>query len=408
MLNQLINQKTLLMKRLLILLLFVGLIAVISCQREENLDITSEHDNMELTDELNGTPIEGQYIVVLNEGFVKASSAATYTERLNNIKAYAESMFKTKAYGDVVIEKVYAQVLKGFSVKISAEDADKLANDSRVKYLEQDMHIMRPPWERPDDGGGDNQEVPYGITRVGYGDGTGKVAWIIDSGIDLDHPDLNVDVARSADFTGSRKGADDENGHGTHCAGTVAAIDNEIGVVGVAAGASVVAVKVLNRRGSGTTSGVIAGVDYVAANAAPGDAANMSLGGGVSPTLDNAVINASNNGIFFALAAGNEGDDASSHSPARANGQYIWTISAMDINDDFAYFSNYGNPPVDFCEPGVSIKSTYKGGGYSTMSGTSMAAPHMCGILLMTNGNPKTSGYVSGDPDGNADPIGAI
>lgn len=163
--------------------------------------------------------------------------------------------------------------------------------------------------------------------------------------------------------------------------------------------------RVLNRRGSGTTSGVIAGVNHVASKGKPGDVANMSLGGGVSTNLDNAVINAALKGIFFTVAAGNEATVATSSSPARANGQNIFTISSMDINDNFARYSNYGNPPVDYCAPGVGIKSTFKGGGYASLSGTSMAAPHAAGVLLMTNGFPATSGTVKNDPDGTPDPI---
>jgi len=176
----------------------------------------------------------------------------------------------------------------------------------------------------------------------------------------------------------------------------------------VASGATVVPVKVLDRRGSGAYSVVIAGVDYVAGTAPAGDAANMSLSGPVYQALDDAILAASNKGIYFALAAGNDSDPASLYSPARVNGSYIWTISAMDNTDTWAYFSNYGNPPVDYCEPGVSILSCYKDGGYTTMSGTSMASPHMCGILLITGGHPVTSGYVKSDPDGTADPIGHI
>jgi subtilisin family serine protease len=128
----------------------------------------------------------------------------------------------------------------------------------------------------------------------------------------------------------------------------------------------------------------------------------MSLGGGVSDALDLAVLNASGK-VEFALAAGNEADDANNHSPARVNGPNIYTVSAMWDGDRWVSFSNYGNPPVDYCAPGVYIYSTYKDGGYATLSGTSMAAPHVAGLLLL--GRIHTDGYVTGDPDGNADPI---
>jgi len=181
-------------------------------------------------------------------------------------------------------------------------------------------------------------------------------------------------------------------------AGTIAAKDNSIGVIGVAAGATVVSVRVLNRRGSGSYSGVIAGVDYVGANGVDGDVANMSLGGSVSKTLDAAVLSASKEkGVIFCLAAGNESDDATNHSPARVNGTYIVTVSASDMNNNFASFSNYGEP-VDWCAPGVSIKSTWKNGGYNTISGTSMATPHVAGVLLLGVGKKLMD--VNGDPDG--------
>jgi len=150
---------------------------------------------------------------------------------------------------------------------------------------------------------------------------------------------------------------------------------------------------------------IIAGVDYVTATAIAGDAANMSLGGSAYEPLDLEIVAMGAKGIFVALAAGNESDDADNHSPARANGINIYTISACNAYDVWASFSNYGNPPIDYCAPGVSILSTYNNGGLATMSGTSMAAPHACGVLLATGGSPKTSGYVTEDPDGNADPI---
>ncbi len=247
--------------------------------------------------------------------------------------------------------------------------------------------------------------VPWGIARVGGGQtgATGR-AFVIDSRVDLDHPDLNVNTSLSRSFT-SERSADDGNGHGTHVAGTIAAIANNGGVIGMAAGPEVVAVKVLTRSGSGSTRGVIAGVDYVVQTGRIGDVANMSLGGGISTALDNAVINAASGGVKFVLAAGNEGSDANTSSPGRANGSNVYTVSAFaENNDAFASFSNFGNPPVDYAEPGVSILSTYKGGGYATLSGTSMAAPHLAALLLL--GPVRSGGTVNGDRDNTPDTIG--
>lgn len=291
-------------------------------------------------------------------------------------------------------------------MELNADELKALTNDDRVAYIEEDQ-IFNVTMGGPPSGGGDgstSQTTPWGVNRVGGAiDGTNAgSAWIIDSGIDLDHPDLNVDVANSQTFLGGNSTPDDQNGHGTHVAGTVGAIDNNIGVIGVAAGASVISVRVLDRKGSGSNSGVIAGVDYVAANASSGDAANMSLGGGVSTALDNAVLAASSS-CPFALAAGNESQNANNSSPARVNGNNVYTVSSMTSSDNWSSFSNYGNPPVDYCAPGSSINSTWKSGGYNTISGTSMASPHVCGILLI--GGITSSGTVSGDPDGNADPI---
>ncbi len=398
------------------LLCFAAVVAFLftACSKDENQMITSDTENLVLNDVKSGEIIESQYVVVLNESSIKTANDAGYIEKVNEVKAFAESMLRTKSISTFKVKNAYAEALKGFSVTMSQEDLALLEKDERVKYILPDRMFIRG--RGPGGGGGGNvdppapvdEQIPFGIARVGYGNGAGKTAWIIDTGIDLDHPDLNVDAASGYDFINNDAYGDDDNGHGSHCAGTVAAIDNEIGVVGVAAGATVVPVKVLDRRGSGAYSVIIAGIDFVGANASPGDAANMSLGGGVYQAIDDAVYAASQNGIYFSLAAGNESDDANNHSPARVNGPNIWTVSAMDINDNWAYFSNYGNPPVDFCEPGVNVYSTYKDGGYTTMSGTSMAAPHMCGILLMTNGNSVTDGYVNGDPDGDADPIGTI
>lgn len=305
---------------------------------------------------------------------------------------------------------VYTNTIRGFSAKMPAHAAARLAaNNPNIAYYEPDRiaHVWAPPPGKGPGGGGGEQpaeQTPWGITRVNGGiSGAAGTAWVIDTGVDQDHPDLNVDTARSANFVSRGPNTkDDGNGHGTHVAGTIAAIDNEIGVIGVAAGATVVGVRVLNNNGSGTYADVIAGVDYVGANGQSGDVANMSLGGGFSQAVNDAVIAASGT-VKFSLAAGNESTDANTKSPASANGPNIYTVSAMDDTDTFASFSNYGNPPIDCADPGVGVLSTYKDGGYATASGTSMAAPHLAGILLL--GAVHTDGNVSGDPDGNPDPI---
>ncbi len=304
------------------------------------------------------------------------------------------------------IKHLYKHSIKGFTLDMPCSSAQKaFGNDRNVISFTPDS-IISINMGKPGGGGTTGQQASYGTARVGGPvDGTGHTAWIIDTGIDLDHPDLNVDASRG--FTSiSNGGMEDQNGHGTHVSGTIGALDNSIGSLGVAPNTTVIPVRVLDRRGSGSTSGVIAGVDYVGANASAGDCANMSLGGGVSQVLDDAVVAASNaSGAFFVLAAGNDGDNANNHSPARANGNRVWTISAIDSNDNMPSWSNFGNPPVDFAAPGVGIFSLWKDGGTNTISGTSMSSPHACAVIMMKNGNPASNGTAGNDPDGNPDPI---
>lgn len=246
--------------------------------------------------------------------------------------------------------------------------------------------------------------TPWGVVSVGGGiEATDKTAWIIDSGIDMTHPDLNIDYARSISFVKGTSSASDEFGHGTYVAGIIGAIKgNGIGLVGVAAGAKLVAVRVLDKNGNGTIAAMVAGINYVAENAKAGDVANISFEVGTSIEIDNAVIAASKKGILFAIAAGNGAATVTS-SPARVNGDNIYTVSAIDKNNKLASFSNFGKSIVDFCAPGVDIKSTSIGGGYTSVNGTSMAAPHMAGLLLI--GAVKTSGYVLASAEGVEYPI---
>jgi len=389
--------------------LALGGLLLTACQKEENF--SDETNPLSTKQELkNGDIIPGKFIVVFTQDTfstrVDKVQQVSYEESHAKALAEASTFLNVYAVPSGKIDQVYGASIKGFSAELNELQVNAIYRDSRVAYIEPDRWIVLDyKVESISDPTAKGQTTPWGITRVGGATNyTGtNVAWIIDTGIDLDHPDLNVDVSRSKTFVPRGRTPDDDNGHGSHVAGTVAAKNNTIGVVGVAAGAPVVAVKVLDRSGSGAYSTIISGVNYVASAGKSGDVANMSLGGPTYQALDDAVLAASNKGIKFSLAAGNESANANLSSPARVNGSNIFTISAMDNADKFAYFSNYGNPPIDYCAPGVSIYSTYKSGKYATLSGTSMASPHACGVTLL--GSPRTDGYVLNDPDGNPDPI---
>ncbi|MGQ0813995.1 MAG: S8 family serine peptidase [Gemmatimonadota bacterium] len=269
----------------------------------------------------------------------------------------------------------YGAALFGFAASVPDGRLAALSNDPRVAYVEEDGVMSAVA-----------QTLPWGIDKIDAdisstkaGDGTGTISnvnvYIIDTGADAKHADLNV--VNHVNFASGPN--NDCHGHGTHVAGTVAAKDNTSDVVGVAPGAPITGVKVLGCGGTGSNSGVIKGVDWVTANAKKPAIANMSLGGGASQAVDDAVKKSADSGVFYAIAAGNDGADACNFSPARAgthNG--VTTTAATDSNDKEASWSNFGNC-VDIWAPGVSILSTKKGGGTTTMSGTSMASPHVGG-----------------------------
>jgi serine protease len=273
-------------------------------------------------------------------------------------------------------DRVYSAALRGFAARLTATQIDEFENDAYTAYVERDgpMAIVAQtlPW------GINNVDADSSSTVAGNGSGsiTNVNAYIIDTGIDA-HSDLNV-VGHVNFASGPNR---DCHGHGTHVAGTTAAKDNTSDVVGVAPGAKLTGVKVLGCGGTGSTSGVIAGVEWVTANAVKPAVANMSLGGSTSAALDTAVRNSAASGVFYALAAGNDGASACNSSPARAgagtnNG--IMTVAATSSTDTEASWSNYGSC-VDIWAPGVRILSTRKGGGTTTLSGTSMASPHGAG-----------------------------
>jgi aqualysin 1 len=315
--------------------------------------------------------IPGRYVVVFDEGEVQDPTAVA---REHAQRHGAEVLY------------TYQYAIEGYAARLPQARLEEVRADGRVAYVEPDQTVYA-----------EAQTLPWGIDKIDAelsstkaGDGSGAVsgvnAYVIDTGI-YRHTDLNR--VKHVNFVGDGRNTDC-HGHGTHVAGTVAAKDNTTDVVGVAPGAPLTGVKVLGCNGSGATSGVIKGVDWVTANARKPAIANMSLGGGLSQALDDAVRRSAGGGVFYSIAAGNNGADACLKSPARAgagtnNG--IMTVAATDSIDGDPSWSNYG-PCVDLWAPGVSILSTKKGGGTTTMSGTSMAAPHVAGgaALYLSNG----------------------
>ncbi len=289
---------------------------------------------------------------------------------------------------------VYEHALRGYAARIPSNRVDCVRSDSRVSYIEPDQEFAAVV-----------QTTPWGVQHIGAdgsstiaGNGSGAVSnvnvYIIDTGI-YSHPDLYV--VKRVNFVLGEPNSDC-HGHGTHVAGTVSARDNTSYVVGVSPGSPLTAVKVLGCLGIGLNSAIIKGVDWVTANAIKPAVANMSLGGGVSQALDDAVRNSANKGVFYALAAGNSGANACNTSPARAGTHDgVMTTAAIDSNNQEASFSNYGSC-VDVWAPGVNVLSTRRNGGTTTMSGTSMASPHVAGtgsLYLSSNTAATAAGVES-------------
>jgi subtilisin family serine protease len=275
------------------------------------------------------------------------------------------------------IEFVYEHALKGYAAVIPNERVAAVRSDGRVAYVADDEDVQALA-----------QTLPWGVDYVdadtsstAAGDGTGVVGgvnvYVIDTGIGS-HTDLNL--VGHVSFAGRNA---DCHGHGTHVAGTIAARDNSSDVVGVAPGAPLTGVKVLGCSGSGRTSGVLKGIDWVTANAKKPALANMSLGGGATSVLDDAVRRSVASGVVYAVAAGNSGADACTQSPARAGTTSgVLTTGAIDSSGAETSWSNYG-ACVDMWAPGAGVLSTRLGGGATTMSGTSMASPHVAGTAAL-------------------------
>ncbi len=286
-----------------------------------------------------------------------------------------------RAHGGSVAYR-YRTALKGFAGTLAAQALDGIRRNPNVDYVEADgvMSVIgSQSLPTNDQQWGldriDQQDLPLNDTYNYQNDGSGVRAYILDTGVKFDHVEYNGRASSGWDFIDNDANASDCHGHGTHVAGTVAGT-----TVGVAKLASIVSVRVLNCQGSGTWGQVIAGIDWVAANRVLPAVANMSLGGGFSSSVNQAVNGAVADGVTFAVAAGNSNANACNYSPASAADAL--TVGASTISDARSSFSNYGSC-LDIFAPGSSIYSSVISGGYQSWNGTSMATPHVAGVAAL-------------------------
>ncbi|MFD4834250.1 S8 family peptidase [Streptomyces uncialis] len=328
----------------------------------------------------HAAPAEGTVLAAGSPTAVKDSYIVTLKKDAGLRASTPQGKKLISGYGGTV-RTTFRSALNGFTATLSAAEARRLAADPKVASVEQNQRVRVQATQT---------NAPWGLDRIDqaarplngtytYPDsaGTGVTAFVIDTGVRVSHSQLTGRASNGYDAIEGDTVAQDGNGHGTHVATTIAG-----STYGVAKKARIVAVRVLDNNGSGTTAGVIAGVDWVTRNHSGPSVANMSLGGGASTTLDNAVRNSIASGVTYAVAAGNSGVNASSTSPARVT-QAI-TVGATSNTDAKASWSNFGSV-LDLFAPGVSITAGWHTGdsATNTISGTSMAAPHVAGAAAV-------------------------
>ncbi|MBT1096240.1 S8 family peptidase [Streptomyces sp. Tu102] len=326
-------------------------------------------------------PAEGEVLAAGSPTAVKDSYIVTLKKSAGLKAASGAGKSLVKEYGGSV-DKTFGTALNGYSATLSATEARRLAADPAVASVEQNQRVRLADTTQT--------SAPWGLDRIDqaalplsgtytYPDsaGSGVTAYVIDTGVRITHQQISGRAAYGYDAVDGDTTASDGNGHGTHVATTIAG-----STYGVAKKAKIVAVRVLDNSGSGTTAGVIAGIDWVTANHSGPSVANMSLGGGASTTLDTAVRNSIASGVTYAVAAGNSSANASSYSPARVTEAI--TVGATTSSDARASYSNYGSV-LDIFAPGSSITAGWytSDTATNTISGTSMATPHVAGAAAV-------------------------
>lgn len=366
--------------------------------------------------------IPGQYIVLIKESVAQPVALQELTDsdresaaNLNNSKRNLNlqllaNLRKASTISEEQVKSDYADAIVGFSASLSPEQVSSLSQNPLVEGVFPDFYVSAGPGTDeglPEEFSPNGQTTPCAVTNAGgFADGSAKSAWIwiLDTGIDLDHPDLNVHAVLP--FIKScvpSQSADDGHGHGTHVAGIAAAKNNGFGIVGVSAGARVVPVKVIpNSGGGGAMSYVLQGLNHVAIYDKKDDIVNLSIG--VFPIancensnipLRNAIKNLGLSGTWVCIASGNHAGNAASCLPGCINGAQVYTVGAMTCANTCYGGPNWGTPVVDWVATGYQVYSTFKNGGYATLTGTSQATPVVSGIIHARTGAPKSGGTIS-------------
>ncbi|CAM5573019.1 MULTISPECIES: S8 family peptidase [Streptomyces] len=326
-------------------------------------------------------PAEGKVLAAGSPTAIKDSYIVTLKKNAGLKASSAAGRDLVEEYGGTV-KKTFTKALNGYSAALSAAEARRLAADPAVASVEQNQRVRLADTTQT--------SAPWGLDRIDqaalplsgtytYPDsaGSGVTAYVIDTGVRITHQQISGRAGYGYDAVDGDTTASDGNGHGTHVATTIAG-----STYGVAKKAKIVAVRVLDNSGSGTTAGVIAGIDWVTDNHSGPSVANLSLGGGASTTLDTAVRNSIASGVTYAVAAGNSSANASSYSPARVTEAI--TVGATTSSDARASYSNYGSV-LDIFAPGSSITAGWytSDTATNTISGTSMATPHVAGAAAV-------------------------